>query len=369
MGLRIPYIQPNPKRNYLMQWNINIQHQLAADLTASVAYVVSRGVHMIFRSDDINTTLPINGSNPPYLWPGTVSTISPNIGRMDALAWNNDSYFDGLEAKVEKRMSHGFQVQGSYTWSRAIDGGDGSIASDSFQSSIPALFFTLPRWRRAPADFNITHNLTVNYLWNIPTSDSLQGAVGKVAKGWQLGGIMQIRSGIPFTALISGDPLGLGSSAPFAYPDRITSGDCAAPVNPGNAAGYLKLNCFSLPVATPAIASLCVPFTSNGVPITGTCSNLLGNSGRNSVYGPGLIDFDFSAVKDTHIGERLDLQFRAEIFNIFNHSNFNPPLANGDNVVFQSNGLTNGPPNGTAGALDSTSTSSRQVQFALKLIF
>jgi hypothetical protein len=74
-------------------------------------------------------------------------------------------------------------------------------------------------------------------------------------------------------------------------------------------------------------------------------------------------------VKDTHIGERLDLQFRAEIFNIFNHSNFNPPLANGDNVVFQSNGLTNGPPNGTAGALDSTSTSSRQVQFALKLIF
>jgi hypothetical protein len=289
---------------------------------------------------------------------------------MDTLQWNNDSYFDGLEVQIEKRMSHGFQVQGSYTWSRAIDGGDGSIASDSFVNSIPALFYFLPKYRRAPADFNTTHNLTVNYLWNIPTPSSLHGPVAWAAKGWQLGGIMQIKTGLPFTPLIGGDPLGLGSSAPFAYPDRLTGSGCSSPVNPGTL-GYIKTNCFALPVATPAIASECQTFgfvapssTDPGSPgIPGTCANLLGNSGRNSVYGPGLIDFDFSAVKDTKILERLNLQFRAEIFNIFNHTNFNPPIAN--SALFDQGGT----PNPAAGVLDSTSTSSREVQFALKLIF
>jgi Carboxypeptidase regulatory-like domain/TonB-dependent Receptor Plug Domain len=365
LGLRIPYIQPNPKRNYVMQWNLNVQRELAPNLSAMVAYVGSRGVHMIFRADDINTTLPIHGSTTPYLWPapGTGTQISPDIGRMDTLQWNNDSYFDGLEAQVEKRMSHGFQIQGSYTWSRAIDGGDGSIASDSFVNSIPALFYFLPGYRRAPADFNITHNLTVNYLWSIPTSNSLQGPIASAARGWQLGGIMQIRSGLPFTPLIGGDPLGLKSSAPFAYPDRLTGSGCSAPVNPGNPNAYIKVQCFTLPVATPAIAANCVPFAPNGVTAVGTCANLLGNGGRNEIYGPGLIDFDFSVTKDTRIRENLNLQFRAEIFNLFNRANFNPPLVN--QVLFNQDGSANS----AAGALDSTSTSSRQVQFALKLIF
>jgi hypothetical protein len=370
IGLRIPYIEPNPKRNYIMQWNVNIQRELAPNLTAMIAYVGSRGVHMIFRADDINTSLPINGSTPPYLWPippSPPNPISPLIGRMDTLQWTNDSYFHGLEVQIEKRMSHGFQVQGSYTWSRAIDGGDGSIASDAFVNSIPSLFFFLPKYRRAPSDFNITHNLTINYLWNIPTPSSWEGPVSRFAKGWQLGGIMEIRSGLPFTPLIGGDPLGLGNSSPFAYPDRLRGRGCSAPVHPRDANGYVNLNCFALPMATPAIAANCVPFTPNGVADPSTCSNLLGTGGRNEVYGPGLVNFDFSVVKDTHFGEKLNLEFRAEIFNLFNRANFNPPLAN--NVLFQADGTPNGAGDGTAAPLDSTSTSSRQVQFALKFIF
>ena len=365
LGLRIPYIEPHPKRNYIMQWNLNLQRELVPNLMGMVAYVGSRGVHMIFRADDINTVMPLNGSNQPYIWPapGTGTPISPQIGRMDTLQWNNDSYFDGLEAQIEKRMSHGFQVQGSYTWSRAIDGGDGSIASDSFVNSIPSLLYFLPKYRRAPSDFNITHNLTVNYLWNIPARSSWQGPLSQAAKGWQLGGIMQIRSGMPFTPLIGGDPIGLANSSPFAYPDRLTGGGCSAPVNPGNANNYIKMQCFTLPMASPSIASLCVPFAPNGVTAPGTCANLLGSGGRNEIYGPGLIDFDFSVVKDTHIGERLDVQFRAEMFNIFNHTNFNPPLVN--QVLFNQDGSVNP----AAGALDSTATTSRQVQFALKVIF
>jgi hypothetical protein len=367
LGLRIAYIQPNPKRDYLMQWNVNVQHELLPNLTAMVAYVGSRGVHQIFRADDINSTQPINGSTPPYLWPlqGTATPISPDIGRMDALAWNNDSYFDGLETQIQKRMSHGLEVGGSYTWSRAIDGGDGSIASDSFLNSIPALFYFLPRYRRTAADFNITHNLTINYLWNVP-SGSLDGPLAWIAKGWQLGGIAQIRSGLPFTTLIGGDPLGLTDSAPFAYPNRLTGSGCGAPVNPQNALNYINQNCFALPTMPAAQHALCNPgsFANAATPAPAGlvyCQNLLGNGSKNDVYGPGLIDFDFSAVKDTRFGERLNVEFRAEMFNIFNRANFNPPLVN--NVVFNQDGSPNGSP------LDSTATTSRQVQFALKLIF
>ncbi len=377
IGLRIPYIQPNPKRSYVMQWNVSIQRELAPNLTAMVAYVGSRGVHMIFRADDINTVMPINGSTPPYIWPlassPTAQQISPQIGRMDTLQWNNDSYFHGLEAQLKKTMSHGLQVEGSYTWSRAIDGGDGSIASDSFQSSIPSLLYFLPKYRRSASDFQVTHNLTINYLWQIPPSTSLSGPAAWVAKGWQVGGIAQIRSGLPFTPLIGGDPLGLRNSSPFAYPDYLKgSPGCSSPVHPRDANGYININCFALPTLPVSQASQCdqTIFTNPAAPPpSGTvyCPNRLGTGGRNEVYGPGLVNFDFSATKDTKIRENLSLQFRAEVFNIFNRANFNPPLAN--NTIFNSDGSQNGAGNGTAAPLDSTSTSSRQIQFALKLIF
>jgi len=371
LGLRVAYIQPHPKRDYLMQWNVSLQRELVPNLTAMAAYVGSRGVHQIFRADDINSTQPINGSNPPYLWPvapasGSNPPISPNIGRMDVLAWNNDSYFDGLETQIQKHMNHGLEIGGSYTWSRAIDGGDGSIASDAFLNSIPALLYFLPRYRRTASDFNITHNLTVNFLWSVPSGHS-DGPIAWIAKGWQLGGIAQIRSGLPFTALIGGDPLGLNDSAPFAYPNRLTGPGCGSPVNPQSGFNnYIKANCFALPTMPVAQQALCDPGSFSGAASpapAGTvyCQNLLGNGSKNDLYGPGLIDFDFSAVKDTQIGERVKVEFRAEMFNIFNRPNFNPPLTH--NVVFASSGSPQSSP------LDTTATTSRQVQFALKVIF
>jgi hypothetical protein len=366
-GLRLPYVEQNPKRDYVMQWNFSIQHELLPNFTATVAYVGSRGVHQAFRADDINTTMPIHTSA-GYLFPGpgNGTPLNPNVGQMDTLQWNNHTFFDGLEVQLVKRMSHGFEVQGSYTWSKAIDGGAGTIASDPFVNSIPSLFYFLPKYRRAVADFNVPQNLTVNYLWNVPAPKFLPGPAEWMARGWQIGGILQLRSGLPFTPLIGGDPLGLGNTHPFAYPDRLTGSGCSSLVNSGSVTNYIKLECFALPKSTPAIAAKCVPFQPNGPgnpTLPGTCSNLLGNGGRNEIYGPGLVNFDFSLLKNTKLRENLNLQFRAEFFNVFNHSNFNSPVAN--STLFDSTGAAVG----NAGSLDSTSTSSRETQIALKLIF
>jgi Carboxypeptidase regulatory-like domain/TonB-dependent Receptor Plug Domain len=372
VSFRVPYVDPNPKRNYVMQWNVAFQRELLPNLTAMIAYVGSRGVHMEFRADDINTTLPTLTSA-GYLFTGGPQ-LSPSIGQMDTLLWNNDSFYRGMEVQINKRMSHGLEVQGSFTWSRAVDGGDGAIASDSFVNSIPSMFYFLPQYRRGPADFNVDKNLTINYMWDVPSSQLLHGVAGWASHGWQLGGIVTVRSGLPFTPLIGGDPMGLNSTSPVAFPDLLNGSGCQSPVNQGNPNAYLKLQCFALPVATPAIASQCQTFGFSapgtngpgdpGSPgIAGTCANLLGNGGRNEVTGPGIVDFDFSVFKDNRIRENWNLQFRAEMFNIFNHANFNSPIDN--SVLFDGGGN----PVGNAGAVDSTSTDAREIQLALRFTF
>jgi hypothetical protein len=122
---------------------------------------------------------------------------------------------------------------------------------------------------------------------------------------------------------------------------------------------YINLNCFTLPVPTPAIAAQCTAFSA----VPGTCQNLIGNGGRNEIVGPGLVNVDFSLVKNNYIKEKFNVQFRAEFFNIFNHSNFSSPIAN--DTLFDQTGA----PIAGAGLITQTSTTSRQIQFALKFIF
>lgn len=364
--LRIPFIEPNPKRNYVMQWNLNIQREILPNLTATIAYVGNRGRHQPFRADDMNMVLPIALTPSGYLWPspiGSGTVLNPNVGRIDYLSWTSNSSYDGLLVGVVKRMSHGLQVQGSFTWSKAIDEGSGSIQGDPLSNSISNLFFFDSRLRRALADFNVGRNLTVNFLWTIPTSTSLHGVTAWIARGWQLGSIVQLNSGLPFTPLFGsdGDPLGMGSHSPFDYPDRLSGPGCHSLVNPGNVANYIKLDCFTVPTA-PSLAF----YNANCDPTFGAypeCFNLLGNSRRNDLIGPGLVNVDFSTFKNNYIKENLNLQFRVEFFNIFNHSNFVSPIDN--STLIDSTGA----PVPGAGLIDATSTDNREIQFALKLIW
>jgi hypothetical protein len=226
------------------------------------------------------------------------------------------------------------------------------------------------------SDYNIGRVLVINASWQLPNIRTT-GPVGWVANGWQLGGIFKVNDGPPFTPFFgtNGDPLGTGSGAPYDLPNVLGGPGCSSPVNPGNVAGYIKTQCFGIPSApsmafwqancdpTPPIGSkgakVAVPFPE--------CFNLLGNAGRNILRGPGLTNLDFSLFKNNHIrkiSESSNAQFRAELFNVLNHPNFALPSLGNQEVI-----NANGTLNPSAGRLASTITSSRQVQFAVKIIW
>lgn len=342
--VREEYIQPSPKRNYVMAYNINIERELAPNLTMLVAYVGSRGKHMLFRGDDGNMVLPTMTPE-GWLWPspaGAAAPINPNFGRIDYTDWNSSSYYDSLQSQISKAMAHGFEVQGSFTWNKSIDTGSQGNLGDPFNGSISNLFWFDRSYWRAVSDFDTPYNLMVNALWQAPTSKSLNGFEDRMLNGWELGTIFNVQSGLPFTPLIGGDPLGTNDASPYAFPNRSLAGPCRNAVNPGNPFNYIKLQCFSAPN-----------------PLT-----LLGTARRNSLRGPGIIDQDLSIVKNTHLApERVNMQFRIEMFNVFNHPNFQPPFDN--ETLFDQSGN----PIPGAGLIDATSTTSRQIQFALKVTF
>ena len=229
----------------------------------------------------------------------------------------------------------------AYTWSKTIDTSSSSAVGNQFLNSIINLPWFDTRLNRGLSDFDIRQNAVFNAIWQVPhprdESDMLW-----FASGWQIGGIYQVSSGLPFTPVIGGDPLGLKTSYPFDFPDRTFEGSCASAVNPGNPVNYIKTQCFSFP--SPATR--------------------MGNGGRNSLIGPGLSNFDFSLLKNNQIkriSESFNIQFRAEFFNVLNHTNFSPPVAN--NTLFVASGAAVT----TAGLITTTSTTSRQIQFALKV--
>src|ERR1019366_6886406 len=166
-----------------------------------------------------------------------------------------------------KRMSHSFQVQGSYTWSKGIDTGSASVLGDPFTNSISSLFWFCNSCRRGVSDFNIAHTLSANYMWNVPGPKNWGGIASHVLGGWQFGGIITAQTGVPFTPLMTsftGDPLGLNNTDAYAYPNRDKSAPgCQTATNPDNINHYINLSCFSTPCPDIAITG------TNNCPVNG----------------------------------------------------------------------------------------------------
>jgi hypothetical protein len=191
----------------------------------------------------------------------------------------------------------------------------------------------------------VPRNLVLSGTWEMPGPRTGWKSVRDFAKGWQLGTLLTLSSGLPFTPTIAGDPLGLNSSIGYDFPDRLNLPSCANPVNPGNPTDYIKLSCFVAP--SPATR--------------------LGNAGRNVGRGPGLADWDASLFKNIRVArgsELFNVQLRFEAFNALNHTNFSPPTSTSLQLFTQALA-----PIPSAGNLTSTSTTSRQLQFALKVLW
>ncbi len=361
---RVTYVQFNPPRNYVEQYNLSLEQQMPAHMTLDISYVGSHGVHQVLRTTDGNIPQPTIDASGNLVFPcktekltknglnatcGTAApVVNPNFGQIDGQNWNVGSVYSGLLTTLKQGPIHGIQWQASFTWQKSIDGNSSVIAGGPLQNSISGQFLFHPL--RAVSDFNVPKIFIANVIYQTPDVVRRGSLASYAINGWQVGGIFQATNGQPITPTISGDPLGESNTVPFDVPDRLFGPGCTGnPVNPGalNATHYIKTQCFAFPT-----------YAGPG--------NRFGNAGRNSIYGPGVIELDYSMVKNfafPMISDAAHLQFRAEMFNVANHPNLAAPFTN--NKLFDVTTAAIG----NAGQITSLSTSPRQIQLALKMIF
>jgi hypothetical protein len=266
-----------------------------------------------------------------------------------------------------------------------MDTSSASVAGDTFGNSISSLHWFDMSLSRGLSDFNVGRTLVVNGTWELPTPKSFSAPAQWALGGWELGLIFSATDGVPFSATwgTGSDPQYTLSSDDWAFPNRLGGAGCKTLTNPGNPNNYVKTDCFAVPNWPGDMnswAANCDPAPPNAQPTPGLplqppflapfpqCFNLRGNAGRNILIGPGVTSLDFSMFKNNYIkriSERFNIQFRAEIFNILNHPNFAPPATPTNTDIFDGTGTLNP----TAGLLTKTTTTAREIQFALKVIF
>jgi len=395
----VSYKEPDPKRSYDMNWNLNVERDLGHNSSIMIGYTGMRAVHQVLFPQDPNgvpghfvqgagwlwpipNTAPIpvsnicsNGSAPTATgcpWP----VNNPNVGDIRSTIWSGSAFYNGLQVHYKKALGHGLEGQASYTYGHCIDDGSSGAISDQFQNSLSTFYWMYPDIKqdhRGNCDYDQRHVLSVNFVYMIP-SPTGNAFARNIAGGWEVAGILSAQTGDPFTLLIAGDSLGFSSTDVHNYPTRLSTADCKNPVNPGNTSNYIKLNCFTVPLAPASMASQCVAAaTGSAGPVSGTvtCMNLLGSNGRNQIYGPGLLNLDFSLFKNIpikKISEAFNVQLRFEFFNVMNHPSFQSPLDT--NALFNSDGSVIPPPTATSsgpGTLDATTGTQREIQMGVKI--
>jgi hypothetical protein len=320
-------VDPNAKTPYTEQWHAAIEEQIPFSTVLKFAYVGTKGAHLD-NLRDINTNpLGLNGAttvtaNRPYgNLPGTNTYVFAQISDLET---RQVSSYNALQVTAERR-AHGLSFLASYTYSHALDQG----SSESPTVSDP---YNL-RYDYGNADYNTPNRFVASSNYQLPFRGS--GVLGPLERGWQVNAIGQFSDGLPFS-VASGTALG----------DGLTP---RAQLLPGFGNG-------SLPKGQRTLGKW-FNTAAFAVPAAGTW----GNSGRNSLEGPGTKTVDFSLFKDTHLTESKVLQLRAEVFNLANTPQFNLPAATAGTAA-----------DGTVSSAGSDLTfqrTERQIQFAAKIIF
>lgn len=339
-------VQPDAYTPTVLTWSVSVERQILPGTALTVGYVGSHGYHQIL-SEDVNEPIPTicpASPCPATLAAGTVyypnGAPNANPALANTTTWISEgvSSYQGLEVDANHRLNHGFQLRGVYTWSKNLD--DGTAWNTSVGANSPAFveFPSRPKLDWGPANTDVRNLAVITGTYDLPFGEHSAGRYQRrFIKGWSMSEIATLQSGFPFTPQLGFNPTNNGDSRnpirPSLNPDfhgRVIEGSPQQYFNP---AAYV-------------------------VPANGT----YGNAGRDSLVGPGLAEFDASVKKLTPLAERMTLQFRVEIFNLLNHTNFGTP----NEVVYSAAGTTLSP---TAGVITSTASTSRQIQFGLKLLF
>ena len=342
-------VQPDLATPTVVSYSLKIEREITPSTVLSVGYVGSHGYHELL-SIDANVPAPtICPASPcPAAYPvgliyfaANAPLANPNVANTTHwFSWGVSTY-QSLQVDVSRRLSHGIQFRGVYSFAKGLD--EGSSLANAISGSTNA--FTQnplrPHDDYGRSSFDIRHSAAINATYDLPfgrkTTAPGNPWWNALIANWQISGIGTIQSGLPFSPQLGFNP--------------TNDGDTRNPIRP------------SLNPAFTGNVILGSPnryFDPNAfvVPLSGT----YGNAGRNILEGPGLRNVDLSLSKRFDLGEKLKLQFRAEFFNAFNHVNFNTP----NPIVFTSAKSGVSP---TAGVITSTTTTSRQIQFGLKLLW
>jgi Carboxypeptidase regulatory-like domain len=339
-------VQPDAFTPTALTWSLSIEQQIAPNTSLTIGDVGSHGYHQLL-SEDVNEPIPTicpASPCPSSLPSGTVyypkgaPYANPALANTTTWISQGVSSYNGLELDVNHRFDQGFQLRGVYTWSKNLD--DGTALNTSVGANSPA-FVELPSrpgldW--APASTDMRNLAVISGTWDLPFGRRDTGRLNRdLIQGWSLSEIATLQSGFPFTPQLGFNPTNNGDSRNPVRPSL--NPDFHGKIIEGGPAQYFNPNAYIVPP-----------------------SGTYGNAGRNSLVGPGLATLDASLRKTTVLTERTNLEFRAEFFNVLNHTNFGTP----NEVVYSAAGNI---PSPTAGVITSTASTSRQIQFGLKLLF
>ncbi|MFZ1014121.1 MAG: carboxypeptidase regulatory-like domain-containing protein [Terracidiphilus sp.] len=357
-------VEPDLHTPTFITYSLRLEQAFSPDTTLSIGYVGSHGYHQIASLDDnepppvvcpaapcpgvypSNFPTPLAGTAIPtgaYYIPSGTPNANPALGA--AWAWFSvgTASYNALQVDMRHRMRHGLLLRGVYTWSKTLDDGDSlnATAAGNAPGLVSNPFNLKADW--GPATYDARNVGVIDGTYQLPFGHGRRflnhggAASSAILGGWTANSVVTLQSGYPFTPELSYNPSNNGDTKnpvrPFVNPSF------AGPVIEGKPSEWYNPAAFLAPP---------------------TGSGFYGNLRRDSLSGPGIATWDFSMLKDTAIHERLNLQFRTELFNILNRANFNTPNL----VVFTPSGVSP-----TAGIVTSTSTTSRQMQFALKLLW
>ncbi|HEY1767421.1 MAG TPA: carboxypeptidase-like regulatory domain-containing protein [Terracidiphilus sp.] len=357
-------VQSDMRTPTLIAYSLRVEQELTPNTVFTLGYVGSHGYHEIVSLDDNEPSPTVCPASPcPSVYPAGfpaplagapvsagssyIPAGAPNANPALGAAWAwysvGTSSYNALQADINHRLSHGLVLRGVYTWAKALDDGDSlnATAAGNAPGLVSNPFSIHADWGPATYDLRnvgvISGTYALPFGQHQPLLNRARGISNRLISGWTANSIVTLQSGFPFTPQLSYNPSNNNDSKnpvrPFANPAFSGSPILGKPTQWFNPAAFLA-------------------------PPSG--SGFYGSLRRDNLTGPGLATWDMSMLKDTSLHERMNLEFRAELFNLLDRANFNTPNL----VVFTPTGVSP-----TAGVITSTSTTSRQVQFALKLLW